>query len=486
MTSELPPAHDSAFDAGDTPPDAGDSAPGADDTAPGADDTAPGARETGAAPAGARAPDRGRGPLLVSLSIVGVLVLAAVLIGVVGRHSGDRRPATAGERRTVAVHLVDMDIVPATITLPRGTRLILRVTNSGAVRHDLAFPHGPATRMLNPGGTQRLDLGPVDAGETGWCTVPGHKQAGMTLTIRVSGHPATAAHDATIAPDAVPGHGFRARPAALPAAGPRVHRVTLAVRDRTLAVAPGVTQRMWTFGGTVPGPTLHGRVGDTFVVTLVNDADMGHSIDFHASSVAPDRSMRTIGPGQRLVYRFTAEHAGAFLYHCATAPMVQHIGNGMYGAIVIDPPDLRPVAAEYVLVGAELYLGPDGGTGDAAKMSRGTPDAVVFNGYYDQYRYAPLAAKADGRVRIWVVDAGLTRPIAFHVVGAQFDTVFGDGGYLVRPGERSRGAAQALALQPGQGGFVEFALPGPGHYPFLSHLMTDADRGATGTLVATR
>jgi nitrite reductase (NO-forming) len=144
------------------------------------------------------------------------------------------------------------------------------------------------------------------------------------------------------------------------------------------------------------------------------------------------------------------------------------------------------VAAEYVLVGSELYLGPDGGTGDATKMRRGTPDAVVFNGYYDQYRHAPLTAKAPGRVRIWVVDAGLTRPIDFHVVGAQFDTVFADGGYLVRPDERSRGAAQVLALQPGQGGFVEFTPAGPGHYPFLSHLMIDADRGATGTLVVTR
>ncbi|GIL27875.1 multicopper oxidase domain-containing protein [Actinocatenispora comari] len=440
----------------------------------------------GAAPAGARTVDRGRGPLLVSLSIVGVLVLAVVLIAVVGRHSGDRGADRAGPRRTVAVHLVDMDIVPATIGVPRGTRLTLQVTNTGAVRHDLAFPHGPATRMLNPGSSQLLDLGTVTAGETGWCTVPGHKQAGMTLTIQVSGQPATAAHDATIDPDAVPARGFRARPATLPPAGPRVHRVTLHVRDRTLTVAPGVTQRMWTFGGTVPGPTLHGRVGDTFVVTLVNDAGMGHSIDFHASSVAPDRVMRTIGPGQRLVYRFTARHASAFLYHCATAPMIEHLGNGMYGAVVIDAPDLRPVAAEYVLVGSELYLGPEGGTGDATKMRRGTPDAVVFNGYYDQYRHAPLTVKRQGRVRIWVVDAGLTRPIDFHVVGAPFDTVFSDGGYLVRPGDRSRGAAQVLALQPGQGGFVEFTPAGPGHYPFLSHLMIDADRGATGTLIVTR
>lgn len=340
--------------------------------------------------------------------------------------------------------------------------------------------------MLDPHASQRLDLGVVHTARTGWCTVPGHKQAGMTLAIRLATTRATSSRDATVDPGSTPGGGFHAHPAALPPAGPRVHHVTLRISDRTLPVAPGVTQRTWTFGGTVPGPTLHGRVGDTFVVTLVNDTGMGHSIDFHASTVAPDRAMRTIAPGQRLVYRFTAHHAGAWMYHCATAPMIQHLGNGMYGAVIIDPPHLAPVAAQYVLVQSELYLGQDDRTGDVAKMTRGAPDAVVFNGYYDQYRHSPLHARAASRVRIWVVDAGLDRPSAFHVVGTQFDTVFSEGAYLVRPGNPARGAAQVLGLQPAQGGFVEFAVPHPGHYPFLGHDMLDANSGATGMLTVTR
>ncbi|MBX6357856.1 MAG: multicopper oxidase domain-containing protein, partial [Micromonosporaceae bacterium] len=291
---------------------------------------------------------------------------------------------------------------------------------------------------------------------------------------------------ATIDPNATPASDFRPYPATLPPAEPGVHRVTLRISDQTRPVAPGVTQRMWTFGGTVPGPALRGRVGDRFIVTLVNDTDMTHSIDFHASRVAPDLAMRDIPPGGRLVYQFTAEHAGAWMYHCATKPMTQHIGNGMYGAVVIDPPHLAPVSAEYLLVQSELYLGPDGQPADAAKTANGTPDAVVFNGYADQYRHRPLPAPVGGRVRIWVVNAGLERPSSFHVVGTQLDTVFADGAYLVRPGNPARGAAQALALQPGQGGFVEFTLPAPGHYPFLTHLMVDAERGAAGVLAATR
>jgi nitrite reductase (NO-forming) len=436
------------------------------------------------------APATGR-PLLGGLAIGLVMLLVAVGLAISG-HSADPGTVSAtGDTQTVAVRLIEMDIVPGEITVTPGTRLVLEVTNQGGMRHDLAFPDGPATRMLAPGETQRLDLGTQTTSRTGWCTVAGHKAAGMSLTVSVAGAAppgaAAAGSAATIAPGATPDPGFRAADATLPPVeNQRVHRVTLRVTDQTLAVAPGVTQRMWTFGGTVPGPVLHGRVGDTFVVTLVNDASMGHSIDFHAGMLAPDVPMRTIEAGEQLVYQFTATHAGAWMYHCATAPMTQHIGNGMYGAVVIDPPDLRPVSAEYVLVQSELYLGQQGQPGDFAKMAAGTPDAVVFNGYYDQYRHAPLSARAGERVRIWIVDAGLERPSAFHVVGTQFDTVFSEGAYLVQPGDPAHGAAQALALQPGQGGFVEFIVPEPGRYPLLSHLMVDAHRGASGVIAATR
>ena len=80
-------------------------------------------------------------------------------------------------------------------------------------------------------------------------------------------------------------------------------------------------QRRWTFNGQSPGPTLHGRVGDIFDITLVNEGSIGHSIDFHAGSLAPEGPMRTIEPGQRLTYRFTATRAGAWLYHCSTMPI---------------------------------------------------------------------------------------------------------------------------------------------------------------------
>jgi nitrite reductase (NO-forming) len=299
--------------------------------------------------------------------------------------------------------------------------------------------------------------------------------------------PAAAAEDTAGNLDfmADPGPAFTAYdPVLPPLPSGTVHRRTLTVRELDRDVAPGVHQNLWTFDGTAPGPTLHGRVGDVFEITLVNDAGIGHSIDFHAGTLAPDRPMRTIAPGESVVYRFTANRAGAWMYHCSSMPMSAHIANGMFGAVVIDPPDLPPVDRSYALVQSELYLGPQGGTVDVDRLRAEQPDAVVFNGYANQYDHRPLTARVGERVRIWVVDAGPDRATAFHVVGGQFDTVYAEGSYQLRP-DGGAGGSQALALGPSQGGFVELTFPEPGHYPFVSHSMVDAERGAHGVVTVT-
>jgi nitrite reductase (NO-forming) len=249
-----------------------------------------------------------------------------------------------------------------------------------------------------------------------------------------------------------------------------------------------VTQTLWTFNGTAPGPTLHGRVGDRFVITLVNDATMGHSSDVHAGEGDPAREMRTIPPGDRLVYRFTATRAGIWMYHCSTMPMSAHIANGLFGAVVIEPRDLDPVDRSFLLVQSELYLGADGAEVDADKVAAEDPDLVVFNGYANQYDHRPLRARAGERVRLWVLDAGPSRGTSFHVVGGQFDTTYAEGAFLLRRGGAragGSGGAQSLALGAAQGGFVELSFREAGDYPFVSHVMVDAERGAHGTIRVT-
>jgi nitrite reductase (NO-forming) len=115
-----------------------------------------------------------------------------------------------------------------------------------------------------------------------------------------------------------------------------------------------------------------------------------------------------------------------------------------------------------------------------AKVTSEKSDAVVFNGFANQYDFAPLRAKVGERVRIWVLAAGPNHGTSFHIVGGQFDTVFSEGAWLLRRGNALLGGSQILALGTGQGGFVELAFPEAGRYPFISHVMVDAEHGAHG------
>jgi len=114
----------------------------------------------------------------------------------------------------------------------------------------------------------------------------------------------------------------------------------------------------------------------------------------------------------------------------------------MYGAIIIDRPHLAPGAREFLIVQSELYLGPQGQPGNYAKMLRSQPDAVVFNGYLNQYLFSSVQVQAGQRVRIWVLDAGPSDDCAFHMVGARFDTIFNSGAYPLQPGNRAGAPAR--------------------------------------------
>lgn len=426
-----------------------------------------------------------------------------------------------GETTTVEVTVRNMRFTPADVDVPAGDRLVVEFRNTGTDQHDLVLESGKRTGRLAPGDRETLDAGVIGRDLEGWCSVVGHRQMGMVFAVNVtgggtdgdgtaaggkdSGDPAGSGHtghtgggEDTSAGGAAedfdamaePAEGFEARDAVLPpAAGgtePRTHRRTLTVQETEREVAPGVRQTLWTFGGTAPGPVLRGRVGDTFEITLVNDGSIGHSIDFHAGALAPDRPMRTIQPGESLTYRFTAERSGVWMYHCSTMPMSAHIANGMFGAVVVDPPDLPEVDREYLLVQSESYLGARGGTADMGKIAAEKPDAVVFNGYANQYAHDPLTARVGERVRVWVLAAGPNRDTAFHVVGGQFDTLYEEGSYRLRPDDPGKGGAQVLGLAPASGGFVELAFPEAGTYPFVSHRMTDAERGAKGVFEVRR
>ncbi|MDO4887203.1 MAG: multicopper oxidase domain-containing protein [Actinomycetaceae bacterium] len=469
--------------------------------------------------AGPRALPRTRFGVGAALAAL-ILVVAIGIGGGFGSGRGGTGDATDANAPVteVEVSVEGLAFTPSSIDVPQGNRLRVTLRNTGEQQHDLVFPGGASTGMIDPGKSGTVDVGVVTQNMEGWCSVAGHRQAGMTLAVVVDdtatsasggGH---AGHDSSsdaLQPSyaelsAKPGEGFAAREASLdPAPDETTHHVALEAVEVDREVAPGRTQRTWTFNGTAPGPVLRGKVGDTFVVTLTNKGTMGHSIDFHAGDVAPDEPMRTIGPGESLTYTFTAKRSGIWLYHCGTKPFSAHLANGMYGAVIIDPPDLQPVDREYYLIQAEQYWSDDLSQGTSPQALRDVqPSAVVFNGYPFQYVHEPLTAKTGERVRIWVLSAGPNMDLAFHVVGAQFDTVWYEGAYRIRrgcdgsslsgidcdpfaPGKDPVGSAgsQGIDVAVAQGGFVEFVPTEAGTYTPLNHSVTFAERGATASLV---
>jgi nitrite reductase (NO-forming) len=431
------------------------------------------------------------GALVLAMSIGVALDPAAVGIAVT---SVGGQVAATGHTTTVEMSMANYRFSPSTVDVPAGDKLVIHLTNADDMLHDLVLSNGVTSGSLAPGRSVTVDVGVIGTDLDGWCSVAGHRQLGMVMKVVATGGAAAAGdhsgHGTAGGPSAAgdldlmarPGAGFVARDPVLPAASAEtVHKLTLTVRNTKTEVAPGVTQELWTYNGTAPGPTLRGKVGDVFDITLVNDGTIGHSVDFHAGALAPDKPMRTIAPGQSLEYKFTATRSGIWLYHCSTMPMSAHISNGMFGAVVIDPAGLAPVDQEYLIVQSEYYLGAQGGEVDAAKVAAEKPDLVVFNGYANQYRDRPIAATVGEKVRVWVLDAGPNRGSAFHIVGGQFDTVFKEGDYLLKDGgSTGSGGAQALDLSPAQGGFVELTFPETGDYSVLSHIMSDAEKGASG------
>jgi nitrite reductase (NO-forming) len=233
--------------------------------------------------------------------------------------------------------------------------------------------------------------------------------------------------------------------------------------------------------GTGVSPPIVVNEGDRVDITFVNGAnaamhvDMPHSLDIHAAEVAPNIAFRTIAPGETTHYRFVARNPGVFMYHCATEPMVWHLGSGMAGMFVVRPRNLAKVDRELWLVQQEYFLGAPGDDSSYDKMIAERPDVIAFNGYADQYMKHPIHVRAGERIRMYVLNPGPTHTSSFHVIGAVFDRTESEG--------VAGGPAQVMTLAPSTGGYVEFTLRREGAYPFVDHNFASMAKGAMGALV---
>ncbi len=395
----------------------------------------------------------------------------------------------------IEVEAFDLGFTPAAVTVPAAGSYEVTLNNTGAAPHDITFADGTKIDAA-PGATEAGTVTIPAGGLTFICSIPGHEQAGMKGAITVEGAapaPSGDSHGGPVPTGSVAAdpnapaykHYDPTAPALLPG---QTHDIDLVMTEQQMTVAPGFAQAVWTFGGTVPGPVIRVKVGDTIRVHLKNpiESKMSHSIDFHASQVAWNDEMRSIAPGEELVYEWTADYAGVWMYHCGTAPTLHHIANGMYGMVIVEPAGGLPeVDKEFAIVQSEWYLGPQGKESDLAKAiaAAPAPDLILFNGVANQYQDHPLLVGTGERVRIFVLNAGPSIDSSFHIVGTIFDTVRKEG-VALSPGNAGNWGSQAMDLAPAQGGFVEFTTAEDGLYPIVTHAFNFVGRGALGLVQA--
>ncbi|HZW74296.1 MAG TPA: multicopper oxidase domain-containing protein, partial [Caldimonas sp.] len=196
----------------------------------------------------------------------------------------------------------------------------------------------------------------------------------------------------------------------------------------------------------------------------------------------PNIAFADVAPGASKTFTFRASVPGVFMYHCGTAPAFMHIANGMYGAIVVEPPSMPRADREYVLVSGEWYLDNDGVKQPAAldltKAEHMTPDWVTWNGYAGQYKTHPLTASPGQTVRFWVVDAGPSLNTEFHVVGTVLERAWVNADTSDAP----QHGVQTAVVPAGGGGVFDVKITKPGLYPFVSHSFASVQMGQVGLL----
>lgn len=272
--------------------------------------------------------------------------------------------------------------------------------------------------------------------------------------------------------------------------GPAKVVVELETTEAKGELANGVQYTFWTFDGTVPGSFIRVRVGDTVAIRLKNAkaSHFFHSIDLHAvTGPGGGAGFTQVGPGEEKAFEWKALNPGIYVYHCATPHVPQHVANGMYGLILVEPEGGLPrVDREYYVMQGEFYtrgrtMQPGHQPYDPQKARDERPDYVVFNGRMGSLLdKGALTAKAGETVRLFVGNGGPNLISSFHVIGEIFDAVYPEGGIGGTPNRN----VQTTLIPAGGAAIVEFKVEQPGRYLLVDHSLYRAmEKGAVGSLV---
>jgi nitrite reductase (NO-forming) len=378
------------------------------------------------------------------------------------------------------------DKVNPVLTASEGQVVQLTLINGEGAEHDIVFPDQDAKspRVTGKGASTTIAFRATKSGDFIYlCSVPGHQLAGMQGQFLVTPRPA---------PQTLVEADISREPGDLPPPigkrEPQTVRVDLFSVELEGRLAEGTTFGYWTFNGKVPGPFIRVRVGDTIDIHLKNSADssMIHSVDFHATTgPGGGAAALQVDPGKEKSMTWKALVPGLYVYHCATPMVAEHIANGMYGLILVEPEGgLPPVDREFYVMQGEIYTDiPHGQHGSAEfsveKLLNERPEYFVLNGSVGALtKLHPLSAKVGETVRIFFGVGGPNYTSSFHVIGEIFDKVYLLGGAHAAPLE----GIQTVTVPAGGAVVVDFKLEVPGNYTLVDHALSRMERGLVGIL----
>lgn len=375
------------------------------------------------------------------------------------------------------------------LNVKEGAVVQINLVNGDGATHDIAVPDfgADSDNIRRKGASTAIVFRADKKGEFKYlCSLPGHMAAGMLGKLVVGGGAAVGAAAAPKAASVAQDPTAVGEPVG--ARGPRQLTVNLETTEVVGQLDDGSTYRYWTFNSKVPGPFLRVRVGDTVTVNMANAIDSSHihSVDFHAvTGPGGGAAVTQAPPGQSKSFTFKALNPGIYVYHCATPMVAQHISNGMYGMILVEPEGgLAKVDREFYVMQGELYttqgFGAHGGHEfSLEKLLDERPTHLTFNGAVGALtKTHKMEAKVGETVRIFFGVGGPNATSSFHVIGEVFDRVYNQGD-LTSPPLRN---VQTTTVAPGGATMVEFKVEVPGRLILVDHALSRLEKGLAGVL----
>lgn len=431
--------------------------------------------------------------LLASVIGVGLAVRSVSDAKRIRSAAGASAAAAASAPATAMVHLTELKIEPASVTVAAGGTV--NIMNMGAMAHNLAVKDTSlATPMIDAGGTGNLELAGLSAGTYEmYCQVAGHEQAGMKATLHIvagaagssaaSGAAATTpAHIMTAAEmDAVMAKSIKAFPAKTAGLGAQALAPTV-LADGTKQfeltskvvkweVSPGKFVDAWTFNGTVPGPTLQVDPGDKVKVVLHNDLPESTAIHFHglitpnSMDGVPEITQPPVKPGQTFTYQWTAQSTPAVGMYHSHQDAVKQVPDGLAGAFLVGH---EPVPQGVTVSQQQIMMLNDSGTIGLAINGKSFPAT------------APVVAKVGDWIEVQYMNEGqMIHPMHLHGMAQQ---VIAKDGYPVPQPY----LADTIVVAPGERYTVLVHADNPGTWAWHCHILTHAegDQGMFGMVTA--